>query len=303
MKVAITGSTGLIGTALTRRLEAAGHRVVPVLRRPVSRDEPAIGWDPAAGTIDRDGLEGLDGVVHLAGAGIGDQRWTDERKRLVTESRTASTELLATTLASLDTRPPVLISGSAIGYYGDRGDEILTEASAPGDDFLARLCVAWEAATAPATEANIRVATIRTGLVLDRQGGALPKLLPFFKFGVGGRYGSGRQWWSWITMEDEIEAIVWLLTAKVWGPVNLTAPQPVTNADFAKALGRTLHRPSLFPVPTFAPGLVVGQELAKALLFTSARVQPAALEAGGYPFQRPDLPEALASVLDQGARP
>ena len=191
----------------------------------------------------------------------------------------------------------MLISGSAIGYYGDRGDEVLTEASPPGDDFLARLCVDWEAATAPAADAGIRVATVRTGVVLTPSGGALAKLLPLFKLGLGGRFGSGRQWWSWITLDDEVAAIVWLLTGTVAGPVNLTAPHPTTNRTFAKDLGGALHRPSILPVPRFGPGLLVGRELADALLFTSARVQPAALGAAGFTFTRPDLPAALQAML------
>jgi len=235
--------------------------------------------------------------VHLAGAGIGDERWTEERKRELVESRTRSTELLASTLAGLDPKPTVLVSGSAVGYYGDRGDEVLTEASGPGDDFLASLCVAWEAASAPAEDAGIRVATIRTGLVLTNDGGAMAKLLPLFKLGLGGRFGSGRQWWSWMTLRDEVDAIVWLLTHDVSGPVNLTAPNPATNADLTKALGRALHRPAILPVPSFGPGLLVGSELAQALLFTSARVEPAALTASGYPFSDPTLDRALASVL------
>ena len=236
-------------------------------------------------------------MVHLAGAGIGDARWNDERKRVVTESRTRSTELLATTLAGLDTKPGVLVSGSAVGYYGDRGDEVLTESSGPGDDFLAGLCVAWEAAATPAAEAGIRVATIRTGLVLSTDGGALPKLLGLFKLGLGGRFGSGRQWWSWITLDDQIDAIAWLLNNPVSGPVNLTAPHPVTNRDFTKLLGHALHRPAVLPVPSFGPGLVVGRELAQALLFTSARVHPGALEAGGYRFHHTELVDALSAVL------
>jgi len=299
MKVAITGSTGLIGTALRRRLEAAGHRVTPVVRRVVADGESAIAWDPAAGTIDAAGLEGHDGVVHLAGAGIGDKRWNDARKRVLVESRTRGTELLATTLAGLDARPAVLVSGSAIGYYGDRGDEELSETSGPGDDFLAKLCVDWEAAATPAGDAGIRLVTIRTGVVLARQGGALAKLLPLFKLGLGGRFGSGRQWWSWITIEDQVEAIIWLLSRPVWGPVNLTGPEPATNAELTRALGRVLHRPTVVPVPHFGPGLLVGPELAEALLFTSARVHPDALLASGYRFQHAELPDALRSVLDQ----
>ena len=295
--IAITGSTGLIGTALSRRLEADGHQVRPLVRRPVKPGEAAIAWDPDGGTIDSAALEGIDAVVHLAGAGIGDERWTDARKRLILESRTRGTALLASTLAGLSTKPAVLVSGSAIGYYGDRGDERLTEASGPGDDFLASICTRWEAETAPARDAGIRTTTIRTGIVLSTEGGALPKMLPLFKFGLGGPYGSGRQWWSWITLDDEVGAIRHLLDHEVEGPVNLTAPDPVHERDLAKALGRVLGRPSLLPVPKFGPGLVVGRELAEALLFTSARVEPAVLEASGYRFAHPTLELALRSVL------
>jgi uncharacterized protein len=299
MRIAITGSSGLIGTQLRRRLVGEGHEVVALVRRPVADGEAAVRWNPAAGTIDGDGLVGIDAAVNLAGPGLGDKRWTDGRKHELADARTRSTELLAKTLAGLDPRPTVLISASAIGYYGDRGDEVLTEDSGPGDDFLADLCVAWEAATGPAAEAGIRVTTIRTGIVLTPAGGALPKLLPLFKWGLGGRFGSGRQWWSWITLDDQIDAIVWLLTHGSGGPVNLTGPHPVTNAEFAHALGGALHRPSVLPVPRFGPGLVAGRELADALLFTSARVEPAVLVAGGFHFDRTDLPDALRSMLDR----
>jgi uncharacterized protein len=297
VRVAVTGSSGLIGTPLIARLQAEGHDVVRVVRRPVATGESALRWDPAAGTIDAAALAGVDAVVNLAGPGIGDQRWTEERKRELGESRVRGTALLASALAALDPRPSVLVSGSAIGYYGERGDEVLTETSGPGDDLLARLCVDWEGATAPAVEAGIRVATIRTGIVLTTAGGALPKLLPLFKLGLGGKMGSGRQWWSWITLRDEVDAIVWLLTHELAGPVNLTAPSPTTNAKLTKALGAQLHRPTFLAVPKFGPGLIVGRELAQALLFTSQRVQPAALTAAGFGFSDPDLPAALASIL------
>jgi len=301
MDVAITGSTGLIGTALTRRLTDDGHTVIRLVRRPVHPGESAVSWDPDAGTIDAASLEGVDAVVHLAGAGIGDKRWTDARKREILESRTRGTALIASTLASLERRPTVLLSGSAIGFYGERGDEVLTEQSAPGDDFLASICVPWEAESRPAADAGIRVANLRTGIVLSPDGGALPKMLPLFKLGLGGRYGSGRQWWSWITLDDEVDAICFLLDHDVSGPVNLTAPGSVTNADFAKALGRALGRPSALPVPRFGPKLLVGAELAQALLFTSARVQPTVLEAHGHAFAHPDLDQALRHVLDRSA--
>jgi uncharacterized protein len=297
MRVAVTGSTGLIGTALTARLRRDGHEVVAVVRRPVTEGESAVRWDPAAGTLDASGLAGVEGVVHLAGAGIGDGRWSEERKRELVDSRVRSTDLLVATLRDLDPAPAVLVSGSAVGYYGDRGDDVLTEASGAGDDFLADLCVSWEAAAVPAAEAGIRVATIRTGLVLAPSGGAMAKLLPLFKLGLGGRFGSGRQWWSWISLDDQVDAILWLLSHDVSGPVDLTAPEPATNRDFTKALGAALHRPAVLPVPRFGPGLVVGRELADALLFTSARALPTALEASGYRFRHPDLETALRATL------
>jgi uncharacterized protein (TIGR01777 family) len=269
------------------------------VRRPPAAGESAVVWDPDAGTIDAASLEGIDAVVHLAGAGIGDQRWTAERKRVILESRTRGTALIASTLAGLDRRPSVLLSGSAIGFYGDRGDEVLTEQSAPGDDFLSSICVPWEAESRIAAEAGIRVANLRTGIVLSAEGGALAKMLPLFRFGVGGRYGSGRQWWSWVTIDDEVGAIRFLLDHDVSGPVNLTAPGAVTNAEFAKVLGRVLGRPSLLPVPKFGPKLVVGGELAEALLFTSARVQPDVLTSNGYAFAHPDLEAGLRHVLDR----
>jgi len=299
--IAITGSTGLIGTALSRRLAADGHQVRPVVRRAVRPGESAIAWDPDAGTIDAAALDGVDAVVHLAGAGIGDKRWTAERKRVILESRTRSTALLASTLAGLEAKPSALISGSAIGYYGNRGDEELTEASAPGNDFLASICVPWEAEAQVAAEAGIRTATIRTGIVLSADGGALPKMLPLFKLGLGGPYGSGAQWWSWITLADEVGAICHLLDHDVHGPVNLTAPGAVVERELAKTLGRVLGRPSLLPVPRFGPKLVVGGELAEALLFTSAKVAPTVLEASGYRFAHADIESALRAVLDRPA--
>ena len=297
MDIAITGSTGLIGTALCSRLAGDGHTVIPVVRRAVAPSEVALQWDPATGSIDAGGFEGLDAVVHLAGAGIGDKRWTVERKREILESRTKSTALLATTLAGLDRPPAVLISGSAIGFYGERGDELLTEQSPPGEDFLAEICTAWEAETTPARDAGIRVATIRTGIVLSAAGGALTKMLPLFKVGAGGKFGSGHQWWSWISLDDEISAIDHLLHHPISGPVNLTAPNPETNAAFTKTLGRVMGRPSFLGVPKFGPKLLVGGELAEALLFTSARVLPAVLEASGFVFAHGDLDAALRHVL------
>ncbi len=238
MRVVVTGSSGLIGQALCSLLGEHNHDVVRVVRRPVRPGELALRWDVEAGTIDSGSLEGADAVVHLAGAGIGDSRWSDARKRTLVESRIRSTALLSGALADLDRRPRVLVSASAIGIYGDRGNEVLTEQSPPGDDFLASLCVGWEADVAPAAKVGIRVVSARTGIVLSRKGGALPKLLPLFKLGLGGRFGSGAQWWSWITLDDEVRAIEWLLENDVHGPVNVTAPNPVTNREFTRILER-----------------------------------------------------------------
>ena len=300
MKIAITGATGLIGSALSRSLASDGHEVVPVVRRPVAAGESAITWDPDAGTIDAAAFEGIDAVVHLAGAGIGDKRWSDEYKRIVLESRTKGTDLLARTLAGLDRKPSVLVSGSAIGIYGDTGDTAVTEDGPHAKDFLASVCEQWEAAALPADDAGIRVPFLRTGIVLSPDGGALAKLLPLFKLGVGGRMGSGRQWWSWITLADEIGVIRWLLDNEISGPVNATAPNPCTNRDLTKVLGEVLHRPTLFPVPSFGPKLLLGGELADALLFTSSRVLPGVLSDNNFTFAHPTLEGALRAIL---ARP
>lgn len=295
MKIAITGSSGLIGSALRGRLSAGGHDVVRIVRRDAGPGE--VSWDPAEGHLDGAALEGLDGVVNLAGAGIGDERWTEERKRLLVESRTASTDLLARTLAGLDRPPKVLLSGSAIGFYGDRGDEALTEASPPGGGFLSDLCVAWEAAAAPAADAGVRVAHLRTGIVLSPDGGALAKMLLPFKLGIGGRLGSGQQWMSWISIDDHVRAMLHLLEVDVAGPVDLTAPNPSRNADFTTALGRELGRPTVLPIPAIGPRLLLGKELAQALLYESQRVLPAVLEESGFDFRHPTIEDALAAVL------
>jgi uncharacterized protein (TIGR01777 family) len=293
--VAITGSSGLIGTALIDALTAAGHRSLRVVRGPAGAD--AITWDPAAGTIDGAGLEGIDAVVHLAGAGIGDRRWTDAYKKELVDSRTDSTSLLARTVARLQRPPAVLVSASAVGWYGDRGDEVLDEASAPGTGFLPELCQQWEAAARPAGDAGIRVVHPRSGLVLSTRGGALKKQLPLFKFGLGGRMGSGRQWTSWISLPDEVSALVHLLTADRVGPVNLTTPKPVRNAEFTKALGAAVRRPTALPIPSFGPKLLLGSELAAVLLYEGQRVLPTALEASGFEFRLPTIDRALESLL------
>ena len=298
MRVVISGATGLIGTALTDHLRAEGHQVVRLVRgRPGAND---VQWDPAAGVLPDDALDGAQAVINLAGAGIGDHRWTDEYRATLRDSRLRSTTLLAERMAERGTagdNPGVLISASAIGYYGARGDEELDEASAGGDDFLATLCRDWEGATAPAAGAGARVAFLRTGIVLTPKGGALKKMLPLFKFGLGGRFGSGRQWQSWITLADEVAAITHLLTADVEGPVNLTAPSPVTNREFTEVLGSVLHRPTFMTVPRFGPKLLLGGELADALLFTGQRVLPRVLQDGGFQFQHPTLEVGLRAVL------
>jgi uncharacterized protein (TIGR01777 family) len=297
MDVAITGSTGLIGSALARSLEADGHRVVPVVRRETSGD--AIRWDPTAGTIDAAALDGLDAVVHLAGEGIASGPWTKAQRARIHDSRQAGTALLAGAIAGLSSPPSVLLSGSAIGFYGDRGAEELTEGSSAGSDFLAEVCIAWEAASAPAAEAGVRVAHLRTGIVLDRDGGALAKQLPLFKLGLGGKAGKGTQWMSWITLEDEVSAIRWALDHDdVRGPVNLTAPNPVTNAEFTKALGAAVHRPTFLTIPSFVRHAPLGiGDLVGSLLFSSARVLPQALQTSGFSFAHASLDDALEAVL------
>ena len=296
MRVAITGASGLIGTALSTSLTAAGHDVVAMVRRPAGPGE--IEWNPATGSLDPAALEGLDAVVHLAGAGIGDKRWSDAYRKEILDSRVLSTTLLAERMAASSSGPKVLLSGSAIGYYGASDDRALDEASPVGDGFLADVCRQWEAATEPASRAGVRVAHLRTGIVLTPKGGALKKLLPLFKLGVGGRFGNGRQWQSWISIDDEVGAIRHLLTADVEGAVNLTAPNPVTNREFTKVLAEVLRRPALFPVPAFGPKLLLGSDLADALLFTGQRVVPSVLQHSGYSFEHATLEAALRALLD-----
>jgi len=295
MKVAITGSSGLIGSSLRRRL-AVDHTVIAVVRGAPGEDQ--ISWDPATERLERADLDGVDAVIHLAGAGIADKRWTGAQKQTLLDSRVRGTGLLARTLASLDRRPEVLLSASAIGYYGDRGDVELTEASSRGEGFLADLCERWEQATAPAEEAGIRVVHLRTGIVLSRAGGALARQLPLFRFGLGGRLGSGRQYTSWVTLEDEVEAIRFALdTPGLRGPVNVTAPRPVTNGEFTATLGRVLHRPAVLPVPPMALRLVLGRQLADEAILAGQRVLPRALLDAGYQFAQAELEGGFRSVL------
>lgn len=296
MKVFVTGATGLIGGALTPRLAAAGHDVIPLVRRAVKPGEHAIRWDPEAGTIDRAGLEGADVMVHLAGENVFG-RWSAAKKARIRESRVVGTRLVSDALAGLTRKPQVLLAASAIGYYGDRGEEALTEQSPPGDDFLARVSRDWEAATEPARRAGIRVVNLRFGVVLSPSGGALATMLTPFRLGLGGPVGSGKQFLSWITLDDACAAILHALSdSSVSGPVNVTAPHPVTNRAFAKALGRVLGRPAIVPVPGFALRLAFGAEGAE-MLKSGQRVLPARLLASGFQFQDGDAESALRRLL------
>ena len=296
MDVLVSGSTGLIGSALSHELAGAGHRVLG-LTRSTSASSAAIRWDPSAGEIDADGLEGVDAVVHLAGESIDEGRWTSAKKARIRDSRVLGTRLLAEVVAGLNRPPKVMVSASAAGYYGDRGNEVLREDSGPGSDFLARVCQGWEAATEPARGAGVRVVHPRTGIVLSTQGGALARTLPIFKLGVGGRIGSGRQYWSWVALDDVVGAIVHALTTdSLEGPANVGSPNPLTNAEYTKALGRVLNRPTIFPLPATVARLALG-EVADALLLASQRMEPAKLTETGYPFRYPELEVALRHLL------
>ena len=294
MKIAVSGASGLIGSALVPTLRDAGHVVVQLVRRkPEGPNE--LEWDPAAGTIDAAGLAGIDGLVTLSGATVG-RRWTPARKREILESRISSTSLLAQTVAELEPRPSVFVSAGGIGIYGDRGDEILTEESALGSGFLAEVGTAWEAAAEPARAAGIRVVNFRQGLVLSGEGGALGRMLKPFKLGLGGQIGSGRQWWSWVSMDDLLSAYTLALEGDLAGPVNLASPNPATNRQFVKSLGRVLHRPALFHVPEFAVKAIFG-EMGETVLLASQRMLPARLLAAGFTFTYPDLDPALERAL------
>ena len=295
MKIVISGASGLIGTQLVEQLQQHGHDVVRLVRRAANTGE--IMWDPKAGVLSASALEGADAVIHLSGAGIGDKRWTASYKREILESRTITTSLIANTIANMGRKPSVFLCGSAIGIYGPRGDEQLTEVSTNGTSFLADVCEQWEAAAKPASDAGVRTVLLRTGIVLTTKGGALKKQLPLFQLGLGGKFGNGKQWQSWISIDDEVGAIEHLLTTNVSGAVNLTAPNPVTNAEFTSTLARVVKRPAFLPIPPFAPKAILGGELADALLFTGQRVIPAALNASGYQFVHPTLEVALRALL------
>ncbi len=297
MKVLISGASGLIGTALTSALRARGHEPVPLVRPPSTAGPGQVRWNPETGELDLAGAAGASAVVNLAGASIAAGRWTEARKRLLWSSRVDATRSLIAALSRLSPPPAVFISASAVGYYGDRGEEVLTEASAPGDDFLARLAQNWEAAAQQAAQHGMRTVILRFGMVLAPHGGALARMLPPFRLGLGGPLGSGRQWMSWIALEDALGIIAWALEHSNWqGVYNAVAPEPVRNRDFTRTLGRTLHRPAVFPVPAFALRLLFG-ELADALLLASQRVVPERLKAAGYQYAYNDLAMALAAML------
>ncbi|MEA2590578.1 MAG: uncharacterized protein QOD62_409 [Actinomycetota bacterium] len=295
--VVVGGASGLIGSALGATLQQRGRQVRRLVRPGAQGGPDTIAWDPAAGTIDAEALEGVGAVVNLAGKAVGPHRWTEAHRTEVLESRTRSTSLLAKTIAALDNPPSVLVNASASGYYGDRGDEILTEDAPPGSGFLAGVCQAWEAATAPASEAGIRVAMLRTGLVLASSGGALGAMLPIFKLGLGGKIGSGTQWWSWIDLEDEVGAILHLIDHdRASGPFNLAAPDPVTNAGFTALLAKALSRPAALTVPKFVLRTALGGFADEALL-ASQRLSPVKLLDSGYRFLSTDLLGALQVML------
>lgn len=297
MKTLISGSHGLVGTALIQALEAEGHDIFRLVRH-APNAETEIEWSPDRYSIALARLDGFDAVVHLAGESIAEGRWTDEKKKRIRESRVKGTRLLGDALANLSQPPKTFVCASAIGYYGNRGDELLTEASAPGSDFLSDVCVEWEKATTLATEKGIRVVNCRFGIILDARGGALAKMLPPFRMGVGGKIGSGEQWMSWIAVDDVIGGLKFALANEsIRGPANFVAPAPVTNAVFTKTLGKVLSRPTIFPIPAFGVRVLFG-EMADALLLSSQRVESAVLQTSGYLFRYAQLEGALRHVLN-----
>ncbi len=297
MRVLVSGATGLVGEALTQALEERGDTPVLLSRRPGTENEARVVWNPAAGVLDPAALDGVAAVVHLAGENVSDGRWSEAKKQRILDSRVNGTRLLAEAIAAARTKPGVLVSASAMGYYGDTGDAVVDEASPAGSGFLAEVCQQWEAATAPAEAAGVRTVHYRIGLVLSADGGALAKMLAPFKAGLGGPLGNGRMWMSWISIDDLVRGILHCIdTESLAGPVNAVAPHPVTNRDFTKALGRVLRRPTLFPVPAPAIRLLFG-EMGEALLLSSARVHPTRLSASGYHFAHPEIGVALQALL------
>jgi uncharacterized protein len=300
MKILVSGSHGLVGKALARSLTDDGHEVVRLVRGERAGGSQDIEWRPDQGRIDTQHLEGIHAVIHLAGENIASGRWTAEKKRAIRESRVKGTALLSNALARLSRPPAVFLSASAIGYYGDRGDESLSEKSAPGNDFLSSVCVEWEAATRPAAEKGIRTVCTRFGIILDANEGALAKMLPPFRMGIGGRIGDGKQWMSWIALDDVVNGLTFLIKDEsIDGPVNFVAPNPVRNAEFTKTLGRVLSRPTFFPVPEFGVRFAFG-EMADALLLSSQKVEPSVLEDKRFLFRWPTLEPALRKLISRG---
>lgn len=294
--IAVTGASGLVGHALVSALRERGYRVLRLVRRAPSADDE-VAWNPGQGTIDADALRGSSGAIHLAGDNVAEGRWTEAKKARIRDSRILGTTLLANALARLDPRPSTLVSASAIGYYGVRGDEVLDETSTSGTGFLASVCREWEAAAEPALDAGIRVVNARIGVVLASEGGALQKMKTPFLLGIGGRIGDGRQYMSWITLADLVSSLIFCLENEALaGPVNLVSPEPATNADFTKTLGRVLKRPTVLPVPKFALRLGAGAEMADEMLVGGTRVVPAALQAHGFVWEHPTLEPALRFV-------
>ncbi|MGA7917201.1 MAG: TIGR01777 family oxidoreductase [Candidatus Acidiferrales bacterium] len=297
MKVLISGGSGLVGSALTKSLRADRHSVSHFVRPGRAATPGDVLWDPSRATVDVPALEGYDAIVHLSGASISDGRWTEQRKAILRSSRVDSTRVLVDSLERLKQPPRVFVCASAIGFYGDRGDELLTESSGYGNDFLSILCRAWEGEAARAAARGIRTVMARFGIVLATQGGALPRMLTPFKLGAGGRLGSGKQWMSWIALEDAVQILRMAIDdEKLQGPVNVVAPQPVQNAEFTRVLAAALHRPAIFPAPAFALRVALGQ-MADALLLASQRVQPEKLIANGYKFRHETLRSALQTIL------
>ena len=294
MRVAITGASGLIGTALVDHLRSQGHEVFKLVRRTASASDE-ISWDPIAGTVDLNALQGLDGVVHLAGAGVGDHRWSDEYKREILDSRVKGTNTIVNAMLQLDPKPRVLVSGSAIGWYGDTADRAVDETAPAGEGFLADVVQAWEAATLPAQDAGIRVVRARTGLVVAKHGGAWARMFPLFKMGVGGKLGNGKQYWSWISLRDEVAALTYCLTNEsIHGAVNLTGPTPQTNAEVTKAMGKVMGRPTLFPAPAAALKIALGEFSTEVL--GSSRVLPDVLTTSGFTWQDPTIDDAIRTA-------
>lgn len=297
MRILISGSHGLVGSALLNLLTTNRHEVVRLVRQQRTPGTSEVAWQPDKGFIDTERLEGIEAAVHLAGENIAEGRWTSEKKRAILESRVKGTALLSESLAKLSRPPAVFVSASAIGYYGNRGDEVLTENSAAGNDFLSDVCQQWEKATTPATEKGIRTVLARFGIILAEHGGALAKMLTPFRMGIGGRIGNGKQWMSWIALEDVVGAIQFMIHDRfVNGPVNFVAPNPVTNAEFTKTLGNVLSRPTFLPVPAFGVRLAFG-EMGDALLLAGQRVAPAVLQARGFGFNWPRLEPTLKHLL------